>query len=37
LGSLQLLKPGVYVAMNGSVFLWDDVEKNRSLGVFQAL
>ena len=37
LGSLQLLKPGVYVAMNGRVLLWDDVEKNRSLGVFQAL
>ena len=37
LGSLQLLKPGVYVAMNGRVLPWSDVEKNRSLGVFQAL
>jgi len=37
LGSLQLLKPGVYVAMNGRVLPWSDVEKNRSLGVFQSL
>ena len=37
LGSLQLLKLGVYVAMNGRVLPWSDVEKNRSLGVFQAL
>lgn len=32
----QLLPPGVYVAMNGHVFGWDKVEKNRSAGVFQA-
>ena len=37
LGSLQLLEPGVYIAMNGRVLPWSDVEKNRSLGVFQAL
>ena len=37
LGSLQLLEPGVYVAMNGRVLPWSDVEKNRSLGVFQTL
>ena len=35
LGSLQLLEPGVYVAMNGRVLPWSDVEKNRDLGVFQ--
>ena len=35
LGSLQLLESGVYVAMNGRVLPWDDVEKNRALGVFQ--
>ena len=33
----QMLAPGVYVAMNGQVFAWDKVEKNRAAGVFQAL
>jgi len=37
LGSLQLLEPGVYIAMNGRVLPWSNVEKNRSLGVFQAI
>ena len=37
LGSIQLLQRGVYVAMNGRVLPWTDVEKNRSLGIFQAL
>ena len=37
LGSLQLLESGVYVAMNGRVLPWDDVEKNRALGVFQVI
>ncbi|HET9948704.1 MAG TPA: asparaginase domain-containing protein [Longimicrobiales bacterium] len=33
----QVLPPGVYVAMNGLVFDWDDVEKNRDTGVFERL
>ena len=33
----QILLPGVYVAMNGQVFAWDNVTKNRSAGVFQPL
>ncbi len=33
----QLLPPGVYVAMNGQVFAWDNVTKNRAAGVFQPL
>ena len=37
LGSVQLLGSGVYIAMNGRVLPWIDVEKNRSLGVFQNL
>jgi L-asparaginase len=37
LGSLQLLDSGVYIAMNGRVLPWVDVEKNRDLGVFQPL
>jgi len=37
LGSVQLLEAGVYVAMNGRVLPWGDVQKNRDLGVFQPL
>ena len=37
LGSVQLLGSGVYISMNGRVLPWSDVEKNRSLGVFQNL
>ena len=31
----QVLPAGVYVAMNGRCFAWDDVAKNRQLGVFE--
>jgi L-asparaginase len=30
----QLLLPGVYIAMNGRIFEWAKVRKNRELGVF---
>ncbi len=33
----QALPPGVYVAMNGQYFAWDNVRKNRALGVFEAI
>ncbi len=33
----QVLPSGVYVAMNGKVFTWDNVTKDRAAGVFQAL
>ncbi len=33
----QVLPPGVYVAMNGRYFSWDDVRKNRERGVFERL
>jgi L-asparaginase len=36
-GVAQTLAPGVYVAMNGQVFAWDNVTKNRAAGVFQPL
>ena len=36
-GVAQILPPGVHVAMNGQVFAWDGVEKNRAAGVFQAI
>lgn len=35
LGAVQCLPHGVYVAMNGKVFDWDKVIKNRDLGVFE--
>lgn len=31
----QSLPAGVYVAMNGRCFSWDDVRKNRTLGIFE--
>ncbi|HJW55082.1 MAG TPA: asparaginase domain-containing protein [Burkholderiaceae bacterium] len=34
-GVAQILPHGVYVAMNGQVFAWDHVHKNRSAGVFE--
>jgi L-asparaginase len=36
-GVAQTLPVGVYVAMNGQVFAWDKVHKNRAAGVFQPL
>ncbi len=32
--AVQILPAGVYLAMNGRIFPWDEVEKNRELGVF---
>lgn len=31
----QSLSPGVYVAMNGRYFHWDNVRKNKETGVFE--
>ncbi len=31
----QLAAPGVYIAMNGELFMWDNVIKNRAAGHFQ--
>jgi L-asparaginase len=33
----QALAPGVYIAMNGRCFAWNDCRKNRELGVFEPL
>lgn len=35
IGLVQSLPHGVYVAMNGMVFPWDNVRKNRMLGQFE--
>ena len=37
LSFVQVLPHGVYVAMNGMFFRWDDVKKNKGLGVFETL
>ncbi|HPA50396.1 MAG TPA: asparaginase domain-containing protein [Thermoanaerobaculia bacterium] len=37
LSFVQVLPHGVYVAMNGTYFPWNDVRKNRGLGVFETL
>jgi L-asparaginase len=37
LSFVQVLPPGVYVAMNGRYFPWDNVRKNRDRGVFEAI
>jgi L-asparaginase len=35
--AVQVLPYGVYIAMNGRVFAWDKVRKNRELGVFEEI
>jgi len=37
LSFVQVLAPGVYIAMNGRHFRWDQVRKNRETGVFEPL
>ncbi len=37
LSFVQVLPPGVYVAMNGTVFLWNAVRKNKQIGVFESI
>jgi L-asparaginase len=37
LSFVQVLPPGVYVAMNGRYFEWNRVRKNRESGVFEAV
>jgi len=37
LAFVQVLEPGVYIAMNGRYFNWDKVKKNRKTGYFESL
>lgn len=37
LAFVQTLSPGVYVAMNGKFFNWDNVKKNKQTGMFETL
>ena len=33
----QVLPPGIYIAMNGQCFPWDQVRKNTQTGIFESL
>jgi L-asparaginase len=33
----QVLPPGVYIAMNGRYFNWDNVRKNKAKGEFEEI
>ena len=35
ISSLQLLKPDVYIAMNGQIFPWNNVSKNLETNKFE--
>ena len=37
LSFVQVLPSGVYIAMNGHLFPWDNVRKDRERGVFEAI
>jgi L-asparaginase len=37
LSFVQVLDPGVYLAMNGKAFPWDRVRKNRETGMFEEI
>lgn len=36
-GVVQVLDPGIYITMNGRIFNWDNVHKDRQRGIFQTL
>ena len=37
LSFVQVLNPGVYITMNGQYFYWDNVQKNKKLGIFEKI
>ena len=37
LSFLQSLPHGIYIAMNGNIFSWDNVKKNKKMGLFLPL
>jgi L-asparaginase len=37
LAFVQVLPPGIYIAMNGRYYHWDKVRKNRKTGFFESL
>ncbi len=37
LSFVQTLEPGIYITMNGRYFTWDNVHKNKKLGIFERI
>lgn len=37
ISAVQLLGKGVYISINGKIFSWDNVRKNKELGLFEEL
>ena len=37
LAYVQVLPPGIYIAMNGRYFAWDNVRKNKKTGYFEEI
>jgi L-asparaginase len=37
LANVQLLNKGTYISMNGEVFNWNNVKKNKKLDIFETL
>lgn len=37
LAYVQMLEPGIYIAMNGQCFPWDNVRKNKKTGYFEEI
>jgi L-asparaginase len=37
LAFLQTLPPGVYISMNGKCYHWDNVRKNKEIGLFEEI
>tara|TARA_X000001036_G_scaffold297495_1_gene276593 strand:- start:3535 stop:4032 length:498 start_codon:yes stop_codon:yes gene_type:complete len=37
LTAAQTLEPGIYIAINGNIFQWDKVIKNRKKGIFESI
>jgi L-asparaginase len=35
--AVQALQPGVYITMNGKIFFWNNVRKNRESGEFEGI
>ncbi len=37
IGGINVVEPGVYIAMNGRIFSWDNVMKNAETGEFETI
>ena len=37
LSFVQTLNPGIYITMNGRYFHWDNVRKNKKIGIFERI